>query len=587
MAVTLEALVERFEGLDQLTEAAFLELGGQVQAYYRQARAIAGDAAHVLNLLAGGDQGDTLSRLQLLVERCSLWLDEARAQNSHVIAVLADLEQRLSQLRITLDGLRKVAKALQALRVTTRIEASKTSGHSAVVMSQELGQLTQLIQTKINRIDEQVDKFIGMNRRAQQAEQQIQHGLLRTAAREVQAARVGLSRTLEQRIETSTHTEQLKSHTETIARAFGEMVAALQFQDITRQRLGHIQSALQDLVRQGEADRADRSGDQEAAAVVASVCRLQREQLEWAVNEFRDAAGSLTANLETMAATAVTMAVDTRSFRLAQSDDETQQSAAVATVLQSITACLQGIWETHGQASAAIRDVCVTIDEMVAMIAEIEFVSEEMQLLAMNAAVNAAHSSSRGGLEVIADNIQQLAEQAFRQSLALTADCRSITERAAGLDQFGQGDGEHEQDLRGLLEQSQLLLDSLKVNSAQLASSVGEVRSAAERLAGEIGQFVARVDIRDRFMAQVAPLLSELRCLGEPGGAAGAQRLTDELPEVLQGMRSRYTMMSERKIHQRFMASTGADQATDDADTAETGSDAAEDQGLGDNVELF
>jgi hypothetical protein len=586
----LRELVGRFEGLDQMTEAAFLDLGGKVQFFHKQARAITAGASETLRLLDGDEDGNTVNQLQLLVERCSLWLNRASQQNDQIVDVLAGLDRWLVQLGLPLGGLRKVAKALQALRVTTRIEATKVHGRSAVVMSEELGQLTLMIQSKVIEIDDQVEKLGRLSRQALVQEQQIQTGLLRTADREIRSARKSLSRTLDQRIMTTNQTETLKAHSETITLAFGEMVAALQFQDITRQRLGHVQEALRESVAQlEEAASRGETAQTEAQAMIAGICHLQGEQLSKAVQEFQAAADRLTDNLQTMAHSAVNMAADTRTSNLTSTEEEARQTEVVASILRSITRCFEGIWNTHQSAGNAILEVCQAARDMDVLIDEIEYVGEEIQLLAMNAAVNAAHSSGAGsgGLEVIADNIQELSETAYDQAMTLARDCKNIAEQAEGLSEAGRAEGDHDQELQSLFDKSQTLLSSLKTNNTVLEQTISDVRNDAEELAEQIAAFVRHVDVQEQFVRQVAPLSDELYALSQLADESHPESGSLGDGTSFEALQGRYTMKSERQVHQRFVEKHApvenmGDEAVDEDEPA-----VPNDHGLGDNIELF
>ena len=101
---------------------------------------------------------------------------------------------------------------------------------------------------------------------------------------------------------------RLQQHAGQLAGNFAELVAALQFQDITRQRMEHVRAALAELLGGGAA----------AAAALAGVCRLQFDQLQAACGDFLQALERIDARLEGMAA-AVEALVDATCAALSMS----------------------------------------------------------------------------------------------------------------------------------------------------------------------------------------------------------------------------------------------------------------------------
>jgi hypothetical protein len=115
----------------------------------------------------------------------------------------------------------------------------------------------------------------------------------------------------------------LQQHSAKLAGSFGELVAALQFQDITRQRLQHIRQALGGL----ESAIADGTADD---AAIAKICQLQHDQLQLAIHEFCGALGRLDDNLLGMAGNVQALAEATCTALLAGSNQERALNAAIS-----------------------------------------------------------------------------------------------------------------------------------------------------------------------------------------------------------------------------------------------------------------
>lgn len=564
----LQAIAGQLAGIDQLTEEAFLRIGRQAGEGHRRAMALTGLAEEALQPGERESAEQTVARLQLLTERSALWLSEALGRSAMICGTLNVLGREVETLHQPLRELANVVKTLQALRVATRIEAARSHGHGALVLGQELQSLGVLMQEKLELITARCEVLATLRQRALAIEARAQAGPLREADGEIRQSRLLLGRVAAQCIRTSDQTARMQENSRTLTENFGELIAALQFQDITRQRLQHVRRALEGLLSAllEEAGRAP---------AVGSICQLQHEQLAWAVAEFCEATGRLDRNLRKMAAGVQLLADDARAALMAGSSE---QCARIAPSLQAVTECLEKVQTTHLAAGQAVFAVCQAVGDVAALAGEIETLGEEMQLLAQNAAVSAAHGSVQAaGLTVIAGNIQLLAEDAGRYAAAMAAGCQRVNALADELDAGEQQSDSRESDLGVLLDEARTLLGRLEaINRSfdvRLAAISGEVAGLDEEIRSTLEGF----DIQRRFLLQVTPVLEELQEMAREQGSAVQDAADDRM---LVNLQSRYTMMSERDVHQRFLH---GDAAPPDA-AAPVGSVISD---LGSNVELF
>ncbi|MCM2264114.1 MAG: hypothetical protein NDI73_02870 [Desulfuromonadales bacterium] len=566
----LQSMSTRLAGIDQLTEQAFLRIGEQVRDGHRRAVVLTSLAERTLRLGEDASAEQTVTRLQLLIERSALWLTEAHDRSTIICAILATLAHDVEALSVPLRGLTKVVKTLQALRVATRIEAARSHGQGAQVLGQELHHLGTLMQEKLDHIAERCDVLATLRHRAMVMEEQAQVGPLLEADGEIRQARLLLGKVATHCVQTADHAVRTQQCSTELAGNFGELVAALQFQDITRQRLQHIRGALDGLgaVLLAEAGAKSATGD---------VCQLQHDQLALAVGEFCEAIERLGHNLRGMHNGVQSLADDTRAALFASSSE---QCARIAPSLQAVTLCLEKVQTTHLAAGQAVFAVCQAVRDVADLTGEIERLGEEMQLLAQNAAVSAAHGSVRAaGLTVIAGNIQALAEDAGRYAAAMADGCRRVSGQAEELDARDQQSSDCESDLGALLEEARAKIGQLEGVSQSFDASIAVIGQQVAELGEEMQAALAGLDIRRQFLAHAEPVLEELRALAREHGAVERDVEDDHM---LLSLRNRYTMMSEREIHHRFLRQHKESHAQDDRPLPVCSAD-----DLGSNVELF
>jgi len=512
----IQALTAQFAGIDRMTEESFLVIGQQVKRFHNKAGEISANSVRVLQLLEGETGEQSLIKLQLLVERCSLWLDDAQAQTTQIVVTLERIVTQMARMAAPLQGLRKLIKTLQGLRVSTRIETARVPGTGAQILSDDLKRLTNLIQSKVQQVEDQFETIGVLSNGMLEHQRQIGRGPLRIAQTGIQENRQLLSKLSDQQLETGHRTESLKRQSEQISAHFAEIIMALQFQDITRQRLEHIQHALEDLSEQISVAQSQTPAlsDEETMSVTGEVCRLQLEHLEEAVEEFDSAVDNLTQNLSDMVVSVRNLGSDTSRFGAdVETAPGTEQLSGTA-LLQSVTDQLEAVLERHSDASSTIRTVCNQVGEISKQIDAVEYIGEEMQLMAFNAAINAAHCRGRGaGLQVIAGQIQSLAEGAFARTVALADECRLVAEQAEGLVQLDEVGKQLEARLTDLVDEGRDLFKALHENRQELTGLLQEVSRETDLLEEDVTVCRATIDVRESFRTVIAPVLDGLRVL--------------------------------------------------------------------------
>ncbi len=585
---TLEGLLQDLASVDHVTEHSFLALGEKINIFHDQAHEISRSAGEVLKLLHGGDGESTLQQLQLLVERCSLWLSETQQTSVEICTLLKGVVCQIRALEIPVAGLRKVIKTLHSLRVSTRIEAAKGYASGAGVLAKSLDELGGLVQEKVSEVFDRTERLIPLINKSLETEEAAQLDTVKVAVSEVNKARQLLSEFMANQIETGQWTDRLKERSDEVKRNFGEIIAALQFQDITRQRLEHVRKALDSLGRHLERfeQRADFSNDREAAGLFGCICQLQHDQLALAGQEFLEAADNLTENLQGMALNVEMMSGDTRTLLKATDACSVNRFSSVLNVLQSIAGCLQETQKTHQGAGSILSEVNQGVQQVARLVEEVEFIGEEMQLLAMNAAISAAHARQKGaGLDIIAQNIQLVAEEATQHALKLAEECGMVAEQARKLEGIDRDAQSGFGGIDILLQDARQHMSTLENSTHQLQEIAGRIDRDAASLCDDVAIVVMRVDLKAPFQVKLSPALEQLAALGEHSHEAIGASESGNLEQLFVELELCYTMASERHIHERFMEKQNAGNSIENSEQNEW--TATRDHDLGDNVDLF
>jgi len=419
-------------------------------------------------------------------------------------------------------------------------------------------------------------------------EESVQTDSIRMAGRDVDKARLLINTFLESYIETGHWTDRLKDRSDDVTQNFGEIVAALQFQDITKQRVEHVKDALISLNQHLEkfTQRQDLDKEAEVSRLFSCICQLQHDQLTIAVREFVAAANNLSENFQGMAVSVVCMADDTRELVRATEAGCDNRFAAVLEVLQSIAGHLEKTSNTHDLSGHNLNEVNTGIQQVSGLVEEVEYIGEEMQLLAINAAICAAHAQLKGaGLDVIAQNIQLVAEEACRHALTLAKKCGTITEHARHLQDVEQETSASSGNVEKLLQEAQERMANLDDSCLSLADLAGRVGRDATGLSEEVSSIVHTIDIGEIFQGELTPVLEKLDAMSRWAGQDTSNVDSASLEILFDELELCYTMASERKLHQSFLDSQLLNESVDSIEEDEWAENRQ--HGLGDNVDLF
>ncbi|MBN2625226.1 MAG: methyl-accepting chemotaxis protein [Spirochaetales bacterium] len=146
------------------------------------------------------------------------------------------------------------------------------------------------------------------------------------------------------------------------------------------------------------------------------------------------------------------------------------------------------------ETSKAVHQVTADIEELMEIIAIIDSIADQTNLLSMNAAIESAHAGEAGkGFGVVADEIRKLADSTGENAQIVAQSLKNITDRIGevnnssrvSLDQFSHIETEVESTSRSLVEISHSM-DELSGGTREVLSGTEEVRDVTLTMLEEI-----------------------------------------------------------------------------------------------------
>ncbi|MEW5772588.1 MAG: methyl-accepting chemotaxis protein [Thermodesulfobacteriota bacterium] len=598
---SMQELSTRLTRLLADREEEFLALGRRLMEFSGDSQSLARQAQGLVQLAAGEDVGQGAQELAAELEEMSGVCDFSRGEQSldeldRVIKVIESLAGGIA-------GFGRIVRSLQMLGISTRIESARLGdkGLGFTTLADDVEKLAGKIVANSAQVMDKGRTLTGMIDDARVRTQVLVEAQKGCSSRIVTDLKANLDGLAGLTVASRQLSASLAERSGVIAAGISEVVASLQFHDIVRQQVEHVEEALQDMmdmVRQRgggkgrECAREENPGDQEGEDAggldsdtrdlvgwLADAARLQESQLENAGERFGKALQGLRRNLGEIVESIASMRRDAE--RLAQ-DGSGGEGCVLDRMEQgslSVIAAMRQFAEQAESIGGVMASVAGTVAEMVSFVEDIEEVGSEIELIALNAAIKAARTGDEGrALGVLAQAIQKLSVEARDKTGDVSKSLTEISRSSQDLERNAASylDTSRLGDLAA--RQESLMLRLRDVNTRFMRSLDG-IRRESGRLSDTLRDTAAHADLDREICAELASARADM------GGIAVAARrvvpLSDDRhrSKRLKDLLSRYTMEVERLVHEAAFGQGGGEVRDEAEGEVELFDD--------DNVELF
>jgi methyl-accepting chemotaxis protein len=584
----MQSVKRSLAGVVASRERDFLSLGERLHQLRDRSEELAERSSELAAMTSGQSMNDLLGKLsgefEQMTDVCGMGNSrESLEELGSVRSIVADLEKISSEFG-------RIVKRLSMLGISTRIESARlgSKGLGFSTLSDDVEKLAITIVGYATQISERNRALRGFVDEAETKTRTVVENQERCSLTVFGGLKENIEALSRLATASAALSEAVSVKTRGIAENVSSAVLSMQFHDIVRQQVEHVEQAMDDVVQVATNRKTD-ADDPEAAAgygenaleIVAwvrDVLDLQCSQLTNARGRFEDAVVTLVENLRDIARGILGIGDE-----IQETAQESQGGADLHRVVEDVGRvkdALRGFAAKGEELAGIMSAVAVTISEMSGYVGKIEDVGSEIELIAINASIKAAHTGEEGAaLGVLASAIQGLSVEARRQTDEVTRILRDVAKSSNIL----QDNASISYDLSQVEEVSANLdglLDRIAEIDRRRAAMFAEIGSKS----AELGQAVQGLAAGVHFHEEVGELLESARRKLEDFCATTRAVAPPEKdarrPERLRELFSRYTMEAERDVHESVF---GGGAAKAEVRPAAAGGD----DGLGDNVELF
>lgn len=534
-------------------EPAFLETGNRLSGLSGAISRLAAAMETAEAVFSRPETLDALSDLTRVAERISAM----RGRGGNVSDALARMVADSDAIIGALGHLRSMMAQVKVVAINARIEASQLvrTGVDFTVFTRDIAHLAAGGEKTITEVQHEV----GILRAGAVTAQELQRDFEARALPRLDALAEQLAVSLRDLRDAKTRAargardipERLRACNQGIAK----MVSALQVYDSTRQRLEHVEEALDRTAVQLSGGDPTLDGERRLI-LVNGIAELQALQTRYADDHYHEAVDQVDRDVTAIADEIPRL---NELCRDAFGAGEADSLSIVDENLAKGSEILADFIGIREQAASSLEHVVEAAARAGDLIRGLNRISADMRLMGLNASIKCGNMGTVGRvLSVIAQELQGYADHT-RENVQSVADALGRVSQAARDTEESDRDHAERNAPASLKQTIDRLHEGLRATGGDLADALGEIATqgaAAVTLTQELRNgFCGKVECRPSMME----LRRSLEALAADTNTGLSGRALEEARRsVLAFTEGQYTMVGERAVHGMAVENRGS-----------------------------
>ena len=530
----IASVVGQLERVNRSTEESFLAVTGKLTGLLAALRRVSSEARAIAGVIS--EESLTISQaLQSVIESAG-----GMERQAHAAAGLTAVRSPLDRIRYSIAGFESVGTFILVAAALARIETARlgSGGVDLSHLAENFQASGESIGTRLRHVAEHAAGIESRIHSALADATVFDRRCMQALVPLIAAAGEARQEFQARREQSASAASQLAEESGLLAAAIGDIVAGLQFHDITRQQVEHAIAALVPLGGCG----VDLPGAWPRGA--ASTLQLQIAQLSHSAEQFGHATGQIEERLATIAGNARSMAA--RSGGLLGLSENGGQSfyGKMENSCRAIAYAVEGSQALAADMRRALADFEQGLGSLQESVSEARSAEESLRWLALNARIGALRIGAAGDpLGAVAGGMLRLLGELEAASCDRADAIASI---GALLDAVRRESNTADPEVEhALLAELRLKIENGHSSNQRTAGRIAEIGSLAAGLSRDVEEMRQGLAAAQTFQSTVADCCAILRRMHAEAPAEDTLLGQDALAELA----GRYTMRAERDVH--------------------------------------
>ncbi len=560
----LRKIDENIVALHACSAEDFLTLNNHFKNYYRESKTISGNASSLFDIISGNPNKEFHNHLMQVQENVNLLSRQFEAFIEKSGKQVEDLFNQFNLIFVPLNNYRQNVSTLKYLAANLSLNARYESRQKESIVEGDSKQMAAHIEDlkqKLHKFDQSLTHARKDNFSILGKLDELRHATVENI--------VSISGRIDSSISTLSrkHKEAVKKipvlreKTENSSSNIGKIITHLQYHDIIRQKIEHIQSTQQEILielqslEEGENEKTNLHSQAKVFMKIRDIAGLQAAQLLHANKQYQVAIENITNQFMEIGDNMATISALCQEL-------STYHEGNHSTVLDEVLRNLEdanGFPASFARGSANFEHHLSVFredfDKLLGQFHEIEEMDSNLHSLAAKTLEDFKTGSKEE--EKTLDQTQSLLNDikaSMKQAAGMIESCRVSNLELQQQMQLLSNGNEFSRRINEISHNLPFMLEILKKDNEHLHLLLSETTAMSDKIVGNIKTSIQNVKYYDYFEKMIDEIINELNTINI---RLNAGNQTDDMSKEnnLKLLKERYTMQSEHDIHDHIASS--------------------------------
>lgn len=553
---TFSDIDDKINNLHEKSSADFLQLNNYLKDYYRKTNTVSENAFRILETIAGKSDINLIEELESIYHRLEATREKIKEDDTVKIQILRDVALKANQLNIALRNIKQDLTSFKFLSTNYSFISNYEDAEARWIKELEPWNNDIItLQSAISSISSQIDRF----------REQIVYNIDHLELKIEKSLRIFMSLSKETKVnieivvqknhESKLHFPILKEKTVNSSKSINNIITHLQYQDIIRQKIEHIQSSHAKIIN--DLNESIARKDIEMARIaedyrkIGDIAGLQAAQLLLVSKEYQNALDVIMRNFQGIAE-------DLTAISNISSDFSYKDNNSEVTLLKQIRNKLdEGIIMLDLNNFRGMNAEYLSAKKKIDAIAEtfVRNISDPLKKLDKFEKINGSkNTDDRPTILLQVSSLSREINKKIKDISEKTLDLQKLTEKLSFIDNIQDFGSQLEQDRIKLMVDISRILDNLDKDNEELDNVLMQNRDLNNYILEKIEGVINRVDYYEYFENIVEQVIAQLNTINHRLKISSDEENMDEKAENLKDIKKSYTMESERVIHNKVIS---------------------------------